>query len=171
MVSARTLRVVSRPVWLVVFLFLGGCAVQLAPTFDRTIVDGLAAANEDALILFASVSDGASRQTFAGRKDHYDRVIGTFDALVIQARARPFPQSGLARSLRVNPRLAADLSEIPRIEEAPSIGAMEKIVEIMKRMRATDGRRGLTAFVVDGFKNPYLTAIDQALIYEKALQR
>jgi hypothetical protein len=45
--------------WVIVaVIMLGGCAVKLAPDFDRTIVDGLTQANENAMTLFASVSSG-----------------------------------------------------------------------------------------------------------------
>ena len=90
-------------------LSLPGCTTQLAPDYDKTIVDGLTTANEQTLTLFASITSGVSRASFSAREPNYDLIIGKFDALRVQAMARPTPQPWLLKafgsSRRRNPVL------------------------------------------------------------------
>jgi len=73
-------------------LLMTGCTVQLAPSYDTTIVDGLTSANEQAMTLFASVSSGTEGSPFSDREKTYNELIGKFGALRVQALARPTPQ-------------------------------------------------------------------------------
>jgi hypothetical protein len=90
-------------------LLLAGCAVQLAPSYDTSIIDGLTSANEQAMTLFASVSSGTEGSPFSDREKTYNELIGKFGALRLQALARPTPQPlildylGLAPSARRRP--------------------------------------------------------------------
>ena len=74
---------------------VAACTTRLAPAYDQTIVDGLAAANKDTQTLFASIGSEATKETFPSRKDSYDHIVGSLNALVIQAKARPSPDVSL----------------------------------------------------------------------------
>lgn len=143
---------------LVVSLLVAACAARLAPPYDSSLVAGLTAANKDALTLFASVANGASATTFRDRSEAYDEAIGAFDALRLEAAARPVPQS------RLTARAGA---EVPN----PTPEILAEIVETLTQMRDTDRRRGLSPVRVAGLKNSYEISIEQALVFEKALQR
>jgi hypothetical protein len=154
-----------------VVLGLTGCAIQLAPSFDRSIVDGLAAANEQTMTLFASVSAGTRKEAYGPREPAYNGAIGKFDALRIQAEARPVPRPILHRVFGVGPSVDAEPAEISTLDQAPSIPAIQEIVNTITRMRDQDRSRGLSPNVVAGYKNAYESSIDQAITYEKALER
>lgn len=149
---------------------LGACAVRLAPDFDRTIVDGLTSANNTTLTLFASVSSGSNKTTFASRKPTYDRLIGAFDALRIQAQARPTPRPLLLQLIGGGPSPGTAPKDID-VLKAPTPAILATIVDILTTMRDTDQAFGLSRTLVIGFKNEFETSIDQALVYEKALER
>jgi len=87
-------------------LLMAGCAVQLAPSYDTTIIDGLTGANEQAMTLFASVSSGTEGSPFSDREKTYDELIGKFGALRVQALARPTPQPLILDYLGLAPSAA-----------------------------------------------------------------
>jgi hypothetical protein len=74
-VRRRCDRTASTIVAFVLVALLSGCAVKLAPNYDRILVDGLAKANEDAMILFASASS-STPGTFDKRENVYNGLIG-----------------------------------------------------------------------------------------------
>jgi len=141
-------------------LLVAGCAVKLAPAYDNTIVTGLTKANEETSVLFASVAAGTTKDTFSNREDSYNKEIGAFDALRIQAIARPTPSAPIGGTA----------TQIPRLQ-APTANVLTEIRDTLIRMRDTDKRAGLSSTQVVGFKQSYEISIDQALTYEKALQR
>lgn len=151
-------------------LNVAGCAIQLAPMFDKTIVEGLTTANEQTMILFASVSSGSSAASFGTRKPEYDSLIGQFDALRLQAKSRPMPQPP-SLFLKTGSLVGARVDQIEALSQAPTIEATEQIVVLLTRMRDTDERRGLSRASTGLFKNQFEILIRNALIYEKALER
>jgi hypothetical protein len=153
-------------------LLVAACAARLAPPYDPSLVGGLAAANKDALTLFAKVANGVSPGSFPQRSDDYDEAIGAFDALRLEAAARPVPQSRLSARLagRAGTGAGVEVDDIARLSN-PTPEFLTQVVAILTRMRDTDRRRGLSPVFVTGFKNDYEIAIEQALVFEKALQR
>jgi hypothetical protein len=163
----------ANPWHLIVTLLLAliastGCTVQLAPDYDKTIVDGLTSANEQTLTLFASISSGASPASFATREATYNSIIGKFDALRVQAMARPTPQPWFLKGLGSNPSQESNTSDHLKPPTPDIIG---NIIKNLTRMRDQDKAGTLTADVVAIYKNSYELSITQALTYEKALQR
>ncbi|KQU64212.1 hypothetical protein ASC75_13745 [Aminobacter sp. DSM 101952] len=151
-------------------LNMAGCAIQLAPMFDKTIVQGLTTANEQTMILFASVSSGSKAQSFGKRKPEYDSLIGQFDALRLQAKSRPSPPPP-SLFLKTRSLASERAGQIDLLSQAPTIEATEQIVLLLTRMRDTDERRGLSTTSTGLFKNQFEILIRNALIYEKALER
>lgn len=144
-------------------LFLAACSVQLAPGYDPSIVAGLDSANEEAMRLFASVSRGVSASTFHRRENDYNTVIGKLEALRISASARP--AAGGSLFLR-----QTEAGSIPTLE-SPTPEILASATGSIGTMRDTDRTRGLTPDLVEGFKRSFEIKMQQALVYEKALQR
>jgi hypothetical protein len=165
---ARSLQPQS-PIFFVTLILLAlallGCTVQLAPNYDAIIVDSLTSANEQTMTLFASVSSGGNPSSFSAREATYNAIIGKFDALRLQAKARPAPQPLVSKLLtNKEPNIADQLN-------APTPSILAKVVTDLTRMRDQDKAGTLTADKVELYKNSYEISMDQALTYEKALQR
>jgi hypothetical protein len=157
-------------------LVLAGCTIQLAPNYDASIVAGLNTANTQTQTMFATVSSGATKETYvAAREAQYNAIIGQFSALDAQVAARAVPQPP---SFFTKPALPpSDVSQIQRLN-APSKDALDHIVVTLTKMRDTDAAMGLAAGTCPGsftpscgFKQDYMQNFDSALTYESALQR
>ena len=151
-------------------LVLAACTVKLAPDYDPGILDALTKANELTLTHFAAVSSGVPPKTFATREATYNGLIGKFDAVRVQVSSRPTPQSMIAKLFGIGPSGDSQRGDI-EILEAPTASVLETIISTLTEMRDTDREEGLKPFRVQGFKRSYETSIDQALTYEKALER
>jgi hypothetical protein len=142
-------------------LLLVGCAVQLVPSYDKNLVDGLTSANERTMTLFASVP-AQGRASFAARENAYNEIIGKFDALRVEAAARPAQQTtflGIGKSGSGDSRPGSATAEV-----------LKGIVALLTRMRDDDQAGTLNAVKVAAYKGEYEIKIDQALTYENALQ-
>ena len=145
-------------------LALASCAIRLAPEFDRTILDGLISANQQTMVHFASVANGTSAGTFGKRKPTYDELIGKFDALRVQASARPAPRPLSA------PILGAGASKL-QPPTVPTPAVLAAVIETLTVMRDSDAEFGLRPNDVRRFKNEYEISVMQSLTYERALER
>lgn len=131
-------------------LVLGGCAIQLAPSYDQQIAADLGQANRDALTLFAAIGSGTTAATFPVRERDYNAAIGEFDAVRLEVEARNNP----------NPSVAV-----------PTDAAIKLILGNLTSLRNRDQASGVTADTATGRKQSYEISIDQALTYEQALKR
>jgi hypothetical protein len=95
-VNARPLHRVRAAAAMFILIAVAACTTRLAPAYDQTIVDGLASVNKDTQTLFAAIGSEATKESFPSRKDSYDHIVGSLNALVIQAKARPSPDVSLA---------------------------------------------------------------------------
>lgn len=155
-------------VLVVVAAVLGACTVQLAPAYDSSIVNGIVSANAEAMELFATASGGTTAGTFVVREAKYNEVIGAFDALVIQAGARPIPDSAALE--KVNKIL--EKRGVPPVDgEIPSVPSLQLVSQTFTKMRDTDRAQGVRPMEVQAFKGQVTISIDQALTYEKCLER
>lgn len=148
-------------------LFQAGCATQLVPEYDPSIVAGLNKANQEAMTLFASVQNGVSASTFSRREATYNDLIGQLDALRIATGARPQPVPRIGGA-RADP--PEDVADIERFEW-PTPEVLTELVRTISSMRNTDSAGGLSATLVATFKNAFEISMDQALTLERALQR
>lgn len=147
---------------------LAACTVQLAPAYDRSLVDDIEAASAQAMELFASASGGTERSTFAARETAYNKAIGTFDTLAIRAGAREVPDSSALE--RVNKEL--EKRGVPPLDgEIPSVPALQLVSKSVTKMRDTDKKEGLKPLAVEAFKGQVVISLDQVLTYEKYLER
>lgn len=150
-------------------LLVSACVTTLAPSYDQAIVDGLGSTSQKLMEFFASTSSGTSASSFDGRASTYNKLIGTLDALAIQARARPIPKNKVTE--KVNEVLARRGIDVLDGGDAPSAVAMDKISETMTKMRDVDKKQGVTAFEVKAFKGQVAIYLDQAITYESYLER
>jgi hypothetical protein len=155
---------------LLIGLALAGCGLRLAPSYDRAIVDGLTRANEETMTLFASLASGAPNNTFAARELAYGALIGRFEALRLEAQVRPLPQTSLPVALVFGNNPQAE-QRIAAATAAPTADILATIVRTVTTMRETDRKQGLLPVVVQGFKQEFTISMQQALTYEKALER
>ncbi len=162
-------RFVLYSVIMAVFLIFSGCAATLAPQYDRAVVEGLNATNTDAMQFFASVCKGTIKESFDLREAKYASLIGHFDALEIQAKARPVPENRVID--KIDDVLSKRGVPAPDDSETPSATAMSKISLTFSKMRDTDEKQGLTPMEVEAFKRQVSIYMDQALTYESFLER
>jgi hypothetical protein len=161
----------ARPLVLSLCLSLLACVAQLAPAYDKTIVDELNAANVEAMTLFASTSGGTAKETFPSRADKYNALVGKLDALAIAAGARPVPKNHVTETIntlliaRGGQGLSEDLST------PPSAHAIQRVSDTVAKMRDTDKAQGLMALEVQAFRGQAVIYLDQAITYENFLQR
>lgn len=158
------------PVVFAFLILLAACTVRFAPDFDRGILNGLIEANEQTLVLFATVSAGVTSDTFQQRETTYNGLIGKFDAVRVQALSRPTPRPIVAKLLGIGTSQDSRPDEI-EILDAPTAQILETVIDTLTMMRDTDADSGLARSKVEGFKRSYEASIDQALTYEKALER
>ena len=158
----------AMPVLAIVFAF-SACATQLAPSYDKALVDGMATTNKDVMSLFAAASSGTSADSFQTRADSYNKAIGSVDALEIQAKARPFPKTKVTEI--VNKYLVERGLPPLTDDQIPSATALHKVSETITKMRDTDKAQGLTKGEVATFKDRTAIFLDQAITYESFLQR
>lgn len=154
-----------------VLTFLAGCAVQLAPPYDKAVVDGLNQVDPQVMTLFASISNGADKNTFASREQTYNELIGNLDALAILAGARPMPKNKVTDAVN---QLLDKRGGMPLDDDdatPPSAHAIQKISETLAKARDTDRKQGLTAYEAIAFKRMAVIYFDQAITYENFLQR
>ena len=164
-------KAVSKQLALLIFLIfvLCGCATTLAPQYDKALVDGLTSSNTATMEFLASVSGGTQKTTFDQRKEKYSNIIGRFDALAIQAGARPMPRNKVVEA--IGGLLSKKGIPVPDDTVAPSASAMTKISGTFAKMRDTDEKQGVTAIEVQAFKNQVSIYLDQAFTYESFLER
>ena len=153
-----------------VFL-LSGCAISLAPSYDKDVVAALASSNVACMTLFATTATGTQAADFANRANSYASLIGQLDALAIQAGARPIPKNKVSET--INQMLAKRGVDTVSDDSTsvPSATALKKISEVIAKMRDVDQKQGLQALEVRLFKNSATLYFDQAITYENFLQR
>jgi hypothetical protein len=161
----------SRALTLLACVALAACQINLAPSYDKAVVDGLARASEESLTLLAEASGGTSAGTFPSRAKAYNQLIGKLEALALAAGARPMPKNKATEA--VNRALEKRGAQPLEDDEAtpPSAHAIAKVAETLAKMRDTDRKQGVTALEVEAFKGQVRIYLDQAITYENFLQR
>ncbi len=150
-------------------LFISGCATQLAPKYDIALYQGISNANAKVMELFAWLASGSEAASFSKREAIYNATIGLIDALIIQAKARPMPDSTLVKKINsyLEQRGMSALSDAA----SPSATALETLSSTLVKMKELDKASGLKPKLVALFKNAAVISMDQALTYESFLNR
>ncbi len=147
---------------------LFSCEATLAPAYDQAIVEKATASSDLAMRFFAEVEGGTEKESFTARQPVYNVLIGAFESLEIQARARPVPKNMAVD--KINEMLQAKGSSAIT-DEYPSAFAFGKIAETFKKMKETDAQNGIRPLALQAFKGQVQIYLDQALTYESFLKR
>jgi len=154
---------------LIVSLMLAtGCKTMLAPVYDQAIVEGVTTSSEKTMSFLAEISNGTIKEKFGEREKTYNELIGAFDALKLQAKARPLPKN--VATEKINMLLEAKGSN-SLSGNYPSAFAFEKISETLSKMKEEDKTKGIKPTAMEAFKGMIEIFLDQALTYESFLKR
>jgi hypothetical protein len=90
--------------WVVLCVFgalmtASGCTIQLAPSYDPTLLDGIRTVNANIMKLYATTGMGVDKSTFPSRIDQYNAIIGAVDALALQSQTRPVPDDAIRQQV------------------------------------------------------------------------
>lgn len=132
-------------------LFIVGCVAQLAPKYDEALFKGVTDTNVKVMELFASVSAGTDSSTCSERERSYNSIIGSVDALALQSKARPMPESSITE--KVNIYLESRGVGSMTGGAAPSASSLEEVSKNLTKMKEVDCKSGLTDGAVATFKN------------------
>jgi len=149
-------------------VFFLSCQVTLAPAYDQAIVEKATESSELAMWFFASLDQGVTAETYGVRETTYNQLIGAFESLKLQARARPIP-TGMAMG-KVNALLESKGSGA-LTEDYPSAFAFGEIANTFRKMKATDRTQGIKPLAIQAFQGQVSIYLDQAITYESFLKR
>lgn len=153
---------------LLTLLVVSGCQVTLAPAYDQAIVEKVTKSSDLAMRFFAEVDGGTNSESFAVREPIYNTLIGAFESLKLQAKARPVPNNVALE--KINELLQSKGSSAIS-GEYPSAFAFEQIAATFKKMKQTDSERGIKPLALQAFKGQVEIFLDQAITYESFLKR
>lgn len=163
----------SRALALLCVFVVAACQAALAPSYDQSLIDGVTAANEEAMVLFSEVHDGARPSRYAALAPKYDALIGRFDALRAQADARDTAPIG-RRIARALSKGNEQLEEICGPDGSGCVNTspadLEEIVRNFQRMKETTRTKGLTKEAVALHKGAYAISLHDILVVETALK-
>ncbi len=154
--------------WVIV---LSACTIQLVPSYDQALVEGLDKANTEALTLFAAVETGSPKEKFSEYEQRYAALIGSFEALKQRAENRQVPPLG-ARLVGI--RVVRDLCSSESNGQAclnVSPSSLERVIAVIRQIRNRHQSTGLSAENVGFLRRDYDTAIGTAITVENALRR
>lgn len=129
----------TRPLVFLAIFLLSACARSFAPPYDPAIVTSFYQANEKALVLFSSVSHGSPASAYPSYAERYDEVVGAFDALRLQAEARPSSELPAGIRDRVCKDVPADTCT-----NNPSPVNLAELISNLETLRQKHATRGLT---------------------------
>ena len=149
---------------------LAACTVGLVPAYDADLAQGLSSAHAAALVEFARVEEGSPKEDYPAHADAYAQLIGAFGELRSRAATRPIPPlaSRLAKTSIF--RKVCPATEDPEVCLNATPDSIGMVLNTLRTMRTTHRTQGLDPAIVEGFQREYLTAIDQAMTVEAALQ-
>lgn len=153
---------------LLTFLVLSACQATLAPAYDQAIVQKVTESSDLAMRFFAEVEGGTQTTDYPVRENTYNTLIGAFESLKIQTRARPMPDNKALE--KINGMLQTKGSE-GISDPYPSAFAFERIAETFRKMKKYDKEGDVNADVITSLKARVEIYLDQAMTYESFLKR
>lgn len=147
---------------------LVACTTQLAPLYDKALMEGLTSVNADTMELFASVAGGTTSQTFPKREAQYNKTIGRLDALSLQSAARAVPKNNVLEAVM---KVFGSRNKPMPNPVVPSATALAEISKAISEMREADKSTGLSDLQISDARGRTLVYMDQALTYEAELER
>ena len=154
-------------------LLICGCTTQLAPAYDQAVSDGLVSANKDIQALFVAVGTSATKDTYPMRAPAYDHIVAELQAVELQIKTRPIPNSGVLQ--QANTLLAkfgiGGISNDPNFSNYPSARSVADLVQTIQHMQISDETTGLPPTLVSAYENQATIYLTQAITYENFLKR
>ena len=157
-----------------ILLIAASCAVSLTPRFDQGIIDNLSTTSTEVFQLLSEVSEGTTNADFNKREEQYNQVIGKLEALALQINARPVPDNKTVDKIisKANSSLQKKGTTLISADQtAPSATALKNVTANVVKMKQTDKLQGITATEALAFKNNIQLFFDQALTYERFLNK
>ncbi|MEM8695555.1 MAG: hypothetical protein AAGE05_05985 [Pseudomonadota bacterium] len=156
--------------FLLCFVMLAGCTVQLVPAYDSVVVEKLDTLNEDTFVLLSALENGSSAEEFEDYEPRYNELIGRFDALRVRTETRHVPT--LANRLPVISGL-----ELCRTDDNPtaclntSPAALRDVASQLRTLRDRHRANGLESGNVALARGAIEIGLEQATTVENALER
>lgn len=159
--------------WIPIIFFIGlisitSCKTLLAPEYDKAIVESVTTNSQKTMSFLEKISDGTTKENYKEREKEYNELIGAYDALKLQAKARPIPNNVATK--KINELLQAKNSSAIS-GDYPSAFAFQKISETLKKMKTEDKEKGIKPTAMQAFKGQIEIFLDQAITYESFLKR
>jgi hypothetical protein len=152
-------------------VLLSACTIQLVPSYDQALVEGLDKTNQEALTLFAAVEGGSPKEKFGEYEENYAAVIGGFDALRQRAVSRQIPPLAARISKLSIVRQVCDSKNDPAGCLNVSPASLDRVLQVLRQMRDLHRSSGLNDDLIRPFRRDYQTAMGQVLTIENALKR
>lgn len=147
---------------------VASCEAAFAPAYDPAFVAGFNETNEEALALFSALAGGSSAGAYPRYAAQYDGVIGSFEALKLQAEARPVPPLPPAVAARVSPE---DCPADAGCAINPTPFNLAGLIENLNLLKERHARVGLVPDYVGLRKEDYEIYAANVLILEEYLKR
>lgn len=145
------------------------CMQKLAPSYNKDIVSAIVSANKETLELLASIEQGGKMADFSKRQEKYDKIIGAYESVCTQIKARPIPDSKLNQKIDIFLQKNG-LSAIGDTNY-PSFDSITQFLLELRKLKDLDSQRDVAKVSVDLCKSSFNTSIQQALFYENFLER
>ncbi len=150
-------------------LLLSSCAVQLAPDYDKAVVEGIAALNEAVTSFIAGApADGYVKNSYPTHSKFYADAVGKAQALEVRASARPVPTPLIATWLGVGPK-PEKVSGIG--DQIPTVASLMEIERQLTEMRDLHEKAGFGRAYAVRRGQQLQILFKNALTYENALKR
>lgn len=159
---------------LIAVFSISSCTIKLSPSYDQNIVDNLSSASNEVYELLSQVGGGTTAANFNSREEKYNKIIGRFQSLVLHINARPMPSnSKISKAIeKANAGLSSrGIGTISVGTVAPSSSALAQVVKNLEAMKTDDKTSGLTTTEISAFKGFIDLYLDQAVTYEKFLNK
>jgi hypothetical protein len=155
--------------FLLLFLLAGGCAVQLAPSYDELINQRLTDLNQSIAAFVASVPEaGYPSRTYAEHAQFYADTLGEIEALKARAAARPVPEPLIVSWLGIS----SEEKKAVLGDQIPTVESLDLVAKYIDEMRTFNrGSSGLSAAFARDTGKQIQIALNNAITYELALKR
>ncbi|MGO3182660.1 MAG: hypothetical protein ACTIJ9_07495 [Aequorivita sp.] len=126
-------------------VLLLGCHAALAPAYDQAIVQKVTESTELAMQFFAEVDGGTHSDNFYSRQTTYNKLIGAFESLKLQAKARPVPKNIALDKINT---LLQEKGSSAITDDYPSAFAFEQIANTFRRMKKIDREKDIKPLAI-----------------------
>ncbi len=155
--------------FLLLLLLVGGCAVQLAPSYDELINQRLTDLNQSIAAFVAGVPEtGYPARTYPEHAQFYADTLGEIEALKARAAARPVPEPLIVGWHGVS----SEEKKAVLGDQIPTVESLDLVAQSIQDLRTSNqGASGLSAAFARNTGKQIQIALNNAITYELALKR